>query len=301
MGNNMIFSASKIAISGAVLALSAVSIPVSAQVITEQDRPNARPLDGDEIRAPKQNPDPVPQNAAPNKSALPSIIAILAHPDDEITIAPILARAARDGADVKLVFATSGNAGPGVSGMEPGQELANLREEEARCSAFALGLPEPTFWRLDDGKLAATPRAADSPARQALAKITELLTQNRPTVVMTWGPDGGYGHGDHRMISAVVTQSVQSLDNGRPDLLYAAIPSGARPNLPEFDAWATTAPDLVTDKLAYEVRDLEAVRAAINCHQSQFSEDAREALPGLLHSQVWRGAVHFRLAFATPR
>ena len=297
----MIISASRIAISGAVLALCAASIPASAQVITEQDRPNARPLDGDEIRLPAQRTDPVPQNTVPSKSVLPSIIAVLAHPDDEITIAPILARAARDGADVKLVFATSGNAGPGVSGMEPGDELANLREEEARCSAFALGLPEPTFWKLDDGKLSAKPRGSDSPSRQALAKTTELLTQNRPTVVMTWGPDGGYGHGDHRMISAVVTQSVQSMDNGRPDLLYAAIPSGSRPNLPEFEAWATTAPDLVTDRLAYEIRDLEAARAAINCYSSQFSEDAREALPGLLHSQVWRGAVHFRLAFATPR
>ena len=231
----------------------------------------------------------------------PTIIAIFAHPDDEIIIAPVLARAARDGADVKLVFASSGNAGPGVSGLEPGEELAELRESEARCSAFALGLPEPIFWRLDDGKLSDRPRDAGSPAEQALGRTVEILTEENPMVVMTWGPDGGYGHGDHRMISSVVTQVVQSMEGRRPDLLYSAIPAGQRPDVPQFDGWATTAPELVTDRLEYQPQDLASTQLAVDCYESQFPAEARAVLPQLLHTQMWRGSVHFRLAFAPLR
>ena len=64
------------------------------------------------------------------RAAPPSILAILAHPDDELTFAPVLARVAREGGEVTIVFATSGDVGPGVSGMQPGAALAALREGE---------------------------------------------------------------------------------------------------------------------------------------------------------------------------
>ena len=237
----------------------------------------------------------------------PAILAILAHPDDEITIAPILARAARDGGEVTLIFATSGDAGPGVSGLGPGSELATRREGEARCSAFALGLAEPTFWQLGDGTLSSTPRAPDSPAKRLTALVREAIAERAPRVVMTFGPDGGYGHGDHRMVSAVVTEVVQGFGEGRPDLLYAAIPADAVPDgdeLGEFadpvlDGWATTSPDLVTDRLTYEAADLDATRGAVQCHESQFAPEVRAGLADLLHATIWRGRVHFRLAFAS--
>ena len=99
-------------------------------------------------------------------SAPPPVLAILAHPDDEILIAPILARMAREGGEVTVVFATSGEAGPGVSDMEPGEALAAVREDEARCAAFALGLPEPIFWQLGDGRLAIQAHSPGEPSRR---------------------------------------------------------------------------------------------------------------------------------------
>ena len=56
---------------------------------------------------------PAPGQATRDADA-PSILAILAHPDDELTIAPVLARTARSGGDVTLIFATSSEA-PGPS------------------------------------------------------------------------------------------------------------------------------------------------------------------------------------------
>lgn len=242
-------------------------------------------------------PAPDPVTKGPARPAPPSILVILAHPDDEITIAPVLARVARIGGKVTLIYATSGDAGPGSSGLERGKELAKLREQEGRCAAFALGLEEPVFWRLGDGTLATMARAPESAAKQALALTTTAIDEIRPEVIMTWGPDGGYGHADHRMISAIVTQAVASMGADRPELLYAAFPQVETGALPQFESWATTSPDLLTDRILYKPADLDATRDAMGCYVSQFPLPARQGLVRLLHEEVWRGTIHFRLAF----
>jgi LmbE family N-acetylglucosaminyl deacetylase len=234
---------------------------------------------------------------------VPTVLAILSHPDDELIMAPVLARIAREQGEVTLVFATSGDAGPGVSGLEKGDELAELREREARCAAFALGLEEPIFWRFGDGTLADEARNTEDIMRDMSERIAGLIELQEPTVVMTWGPDGGYGHADHRMTSNAVTQIVQAMGPDRPDLLYAAFPAFGEEDadLPGFDGWGRTHPSLVTDQIAYEVPDLDATIAAVNCYESQFDAAARRVLAGTLHARVWRGKVPFRLAFAGLR
>lgn len=244
----------------------------------------------------------------------PSVLAILSHPDDEIILAPILARIAREGGNVTLVFATSGDAGPGVSGLPMGKALASAREDEAVCSAFALGVDEPIFWRFGDGTLANEARNTQSTMRDMGERISALIELHEPSVIMTWGPGGGYGHADHRMMSNSVTQVVQALGPERPDLLYAAFPAitasgedgddNARSDtapLPGFEGWAQLHPSLITDRIAYEVPDLDATIAAVNCYESQFDATARRMLAGTLHERVWRGKVSFRLAFAQQR
>ena len=242
-------------------------------------------------------PPGAPAIATPDGNALPSVLAILAHPDDEITIAPVLSRIARTGGEVTLVFATSGDAGPGLSGLEPGNALAELRESEARCASFALRLPQPILWRFGDGTLAQEPHEPDSPAQEMREHIRSLIAVQQPQVIMTWGPDGGYGHADHRMISNVVTEIVQMMDEPRPDLLYSVFPSDSDEPLPGFEQWATIHPSLVTDRIQYDFADLEATRLAIDCYHSQFGEQERSVLPSILHHQLWRGTVSFRLAF----
>ena len=87
------------------------------------------------------------------RTAKPTILAIFAHPDDELVVAPALADAAGDGLRVKVVYATRGDAGPGVSDFEKGAELAAAREQEARCASGALGLDDPIFLDYGDGTL----------------------------------------------------------------------------------------------------------------------------------------------------
>ena len=102
----------------------------------------------------------------------------------------------------------------------------------------------------------------DSPARALSASFAEQFALS--DLVLTWGPDGGYGHADHRMVSALATQAVQAMPAAtRPKLLYVGIPNGTLPPLPQMASWATTDPALLTETIAYTASDLAAATTAL--------------------------------------
>ena len=228
------------------------------------------------------------------------VVAIVAHPDDEVFVAPALAKLARDGAELTLVFATDGDQGPGVSGMERGAALAALRQLEARCSAGALGAAATHFFGLGDGTLGLGAHQPGSAALRFEARLEELLAEGDYDLVITWGPDGGYGHADHRMVSAITTEIVQRMGDDRPRLLYPGFRTGTLPPVPELQVWATLDPNLLPVKLSYESADLAATHAALQCHKTQFDVAVRSQLVPLFDQTVWGGAVHLRDAFPAP-
>lgn len=221
----------------------------------------------------------------------PLVVAVVAHPDDELFMAPALAALAREGLFVRIVHATPGDAGPGVSNLPKGAALAETRRAEADCSGKALGVSEVVNLGLPDGKL------ADHVRDGSLAKaLHDHLAW--ADVVLTWGPDGGYGHADHRLVSAITTQMVQAQPEGdRAALFYVAIPAGQLPPVAEMQDWAMTDPKLLAEGIAYTPADLAAARAAAMCHVTQFPEASRQGMMGLFDATMWRGRVHFRKAF----
>lgn len=230
---------------------------------------------------PATGPDPEP----------PLVVAVLAHPDDELFMAPALAALAREGHFVRIVHATPGDAGPGVSDLPKGETLAAARRAEADCSGRALGAREVVNLGFGDGRLAEHVRDG------SLAKA--LFDHVAPAdLVLTWGPDGGYGHADHRLVSALATQIAQGQpeDDG-PRLLYVGIPAGKLPPVPDMADWAVTDPRLLTTRIAYTPADLATAKAAAICHATQFPAFAREGMMGLFDATMWQGAVHFRPAF----
>jgi LmbE family N-acetylglucosaminyl deacetylase len=141
-------------------------------------------------------------------------------------------------------------------------------------------------------------RSPESPAAQLRERLREEITGRRPEVIMTWGPDGGYGHGDHRMVSALVTEVAQSIESDwRPAVYYSAIAEGRMPEGTPFGRWAGTDPDLLTVTYSYSQADLAAASTAAQCHETQFDAEARAGLMPFLDSVVWRGEVPFREAF----
>ena len=226
-----------------------------------------------------------------------SVLVVLAHPDDELTMAPAIAALARTGRFVTILHVTRGDAGPGVSAFPPGEELGRVRQAEADCAGKALGAAETPNLLLPDGKLGLSAHH-DGNAARVLQDHLDLMI-GEYDLVLTWGPDGGYGHSDHRMVSALTTQVVQAMPiDARPKLLYVGIPAGSLPPVPEMADWATTDPALLTESIAYPPGDLEAAKAAAQCHVTQFDAATRAGLVPLFDATIWQGAVHLRPAFA---
>jgi len=236
-----------------------------------------------------------PANAR-GDAAPQNVLVVVAHPDDELFMAPAIAALARQGADVAIFYATAGDAGPGVSGIAPGDELAERRIAEAWCAVEALGVTTLLGAEHGDGKLGVAAHHQGSPARELAVSFKEQFALS--DLVLTWGADGGYGHADHRMVSALATQIVQAMPSAeRPKLLYVGIPAGRLPAVPEMAQWAITDPALLTESIAYTPADLAAAAAAAKCHVTQFDAATRAGMMPLFDATIWRGKVHFRPAF----
>jgi len=133
------------------------------------------------------------------------LMCVLAHPDDEsLGLGGVLAKYASEGVETYVVTATRGERGRFGAGPErPAPEVVGrVREEELRAAAIELGIREVSFLDYVDGEL----DRADWGA--AVAKIVRHLRRVRPQVVVTFGPDGGYGHPDHIAVSQWTSAAV---------------------------------------------------------------------------------------------
>ncbi|HKV99217.1 MAG TPA: PIG-L family deacetylase [Vicinamibacterales bacterium] len=231
-----------------------------------------------------------------------TLLVLLAHADDETAAAPALARYAREGVKVHLVIATDGSGGSGSQTYlerpdsgPVGDALARARAEEARCAAAALGMQEPTLLAFPDGKLGdylgdrtLMTRLTDQIARQ--------IDQLRPDVVVTWGPDGGTGHPDHRIVSNIATQLLRYGASGMPErLFYMYMPAEffrlANPQRGE-PPLLLPQPKYFTIQVPFTPADLEASKKAAGCHKTQFTpETLGRLLPEV--ARIWNGRVPF--------
>jgi len=133
------------------------------------------------------------------------LMCVLAHPDDEsLGTGGALAKCAAEGVATYLVTATRGERGRfGDSKESPGPEVVGkAREAELRAAASELGLREVRLLDYPDGALDRID-AAD-----AIAKIAGHLRRVKPHVVITFGPEGAYGHPDHIAISQLTTAAI---------------------------------------------------------------------------------------------
>ncbi len=133
------------------------------------------------------------------------LLAAFAHPDDEaFGTGGTLAHYAADGADVTLVCATRGEAGEIAEGVDATPEtLGAVREGELRCAADTMGVKRLIFLGYRDSGMAGTPENADprayvnAPAEEVVARLVGIIREVKPQVVVTFEPNGGYGHPDH--------------------------------------------------------------------------------------------------------
>jgi LmbE family N-acetylglucosaminyl deacetylase len=222
-----------------------------------------------------------------------TLVAVFAHPDDEATVGPLLAHYAQHGVTVHLVLATSGDKGvTSFAKIPAGEELAAVRAKEARCAAAALGAQPPILLGLPDGGLADTVLLAGLAAR-----LTQIFSELAPDAIVTWGPEGGYGHPDHRLVGAVVTQIVQAGET-TTGLYYVGFPTSAlRPEIVaalKFSApFRPTADEHLNVRVRYSPDATARANAALRCHASQFTPETMDQLSAL-SEQLLRGTAWLR-------
>jgi LmbE family N-acetylglucosaminyl deacetylase len=168
----------------------------------------------------------------------PRLMAVLAHPDDEsLGVGGTLAKYASQGVEVFVVTATRGDGGRyrGLRSDDPQHPgpsaLADIREGELRAAALALGVREVSILDYHDQQL---DRAN---ASEAVAIIARHIRRVQPDVVVTFGPDGAYGHPDHIAISQFTTAAiVAAADPAYPPDAIQALQSHAVSKL-YYIAW----------------------------------------------------------------
>ncbi|HEX2780034.1 MAG TPA: PIG-L family deacetylase [Gemmatimonadaceae bacterium] len=219
------------------------------------------------------------------------ILAVFAHPDDERVIGPLLSRLAREGRETHLVIATDGSQGVRDFAKIPaGPELAAARTKEATCAANRLGVRQLHIIGLPDGGL-----ASFEVLGKLRTRLAAIIDSVQPAAIITFGPEGGTGHPDHRLVGDVATQIVQGdARYANVDLLYASLPAErlrtAPPAQPTVNGMAEA---LLTVRVPFEERDLVAGREEFACHRSQYAPEEMDAVNRYL-AHAWNGTVWLR-------
>ena len=118
------------------------------------------------------------------------LLGVFAHPDDETFCAGgTFARYAGDGAEIMVVSATRGQARQ-IRDARVGtrRTIGAVREGELRLACERLGVAEVRCWDYADGGLAQADFAG------LVRQVVQLIREFRPQVVITFGPEGVYGH-----------------------------------------------------------------------------------------------------------
>jgi LmbE family N-acetylglucosaminyl deacetylase len=217
------------------------------------------------------------------------LLAVFAHPDDEsMGMGGTLAKYSAEGVETYLVCASRGERGwfgpeeqnPGLSG------LAQIRTRELENAVRELGMKGLNFLGYIDGEVDQAPHA------EIVSKIVTHIRRIRPQVVVTFPPDGNYGHPDHIAIGQFASAAIvcaadsnyrdsENLPNHRVSKLYYMVDAENFINLiaPFMGDMSFPVDDQVRGEFPWKdwmvttridmAEHCKTAWHAIQCHQSQ--------------------------------
>lgn len=237
------------------------------------------------------------------------VLAVFAHPDDEVLAAAgTLALCAARAELVTLVCATRGEYGPISSeALATPETLADVRERELRASCAAIGCGAPSFLDLPDGGVDWA-----APEQDTVAKLAALIQRERPRALITFGPDGLYGHPDHVAIGEIACEACRLVGDAAPRVFFPVwteryvrqllAAGGAGAQLWSLDPVRFVAREAEITASVDVRAVLERKLRAIACHATQLTED--HALSRVLQDEARArellGVEHFRSADGLP-
>jgi len=234
------------------------------------------------------------------------LLAVFAHPDDEsFACGGTLAHYAKKGFTVTLVCATRGEAGEiSDASLATRDNLAEVRERELRNAADALGVTELVLLDYRDSGMAGTPENGHPRAfgnaepDEVVRELVGIVRRSRPHAIITFDPNGGYGHPDHIAAHNHTTAAFHAAADPemfpglgtpwRPARLFYSVFSRGMfdkmkqglaslgEDVSEFEEWESSS-ILWEDEDIHAVIDVSGVAdaklKAWNCHQTQFGPD----------------------------
>jgi len=208
------------------------------------------------------------------------------------------------------------------------ETLATVREGELRCAADALGIRELIFLDYRDSGMIGTPENDDErafirvDAAEVVPRLVGMIRRIKPQVVLTFDPQGGYGHPDHIAIHTHTVAAVKAAgdaaqfpEEGEPwqssRLFYVVISRGTflrmRDRMKEagldttrFDQFEESGvgwPDENIDATIDVSATVDAKWRSLQCHATQFGKDNPfQQLPEAVMKQLF-SREHFALAW----
>src|SRR5258708_13206606 len=167
------------------------------------------------------------------------LLGVSAHPDEEVFwVGGRVGEWAGAGGETMSACAKRGEAGQIQDARAATRStLGSVREHELRAACAQLGVRHVECLDYGDGTL------AEVDAATLAGHISTYIREFQPDVVVTFGPDGGYGHPDHIAISRATTEGCQVVareDGWSPQLYYSVFPRQHRWLCHRLAHWLTT-------------------------------------------------------------
>lgn len=161
------------------------------------------------------------KSEAADSTAKYRMLMAFAHPDDEaFGMGGAIAYYADQGVQISLICSTNGDVGTVPEEFLQGYaSIGELRLDELRCAARALGIDEVITFGYRDSGMMGTPEN-DHPdclyradPHVLTGRIVREIRRLRPHVVVTFDPYGGYGHPDHITMHQATTRAFHAAND----------------------------------------------------------------------------------------
>ena len=197
-----------------------------------------------------------------------TVFCVIAHPDDEAfgpsgTLA-ILSQTH----DVHVVCVTDGASDPRFHPIG-GKKLSDVRREELRASAKALGVQHVHLLHFQDGTL------NNNMYHEVAAKLTELVKEHKPSLLITTELRGVSGHLDHVAV-AMIASYVYRENRWIDAIWYNCISKNSSSFMKNYfvffpEGFDREDVDLVVDITSVFQKKIAAAR----CHKTQIKDALR--------------------------
>ena len=213
------------------------------------------------------------------------ILVVIAHPDDEVFVSGTICLCTERGFKISIACATDGEAGSRDG--QPDVPLAEIRRQELALSAAVLGAAEVCLLGQADSAHPDTEGegAWDQPG--LIGSLGNLIRQNNPQLILTHGPQGGYGHSAHRLVYRSVAAAAQAVSFAGSIFSFCGKVDGA------FFSWHF---DQHADVLVDARGFLSRRSASLSCHQTQLAYFVQPHFPRSLR-KIASALFGFTFAF----